>query len=101
MKKISIWLGSLLFCFSMALSPLSYATVKKVDKHEGIDIKVNINKADLEELDILLIGVGKSKAQAIIDYRKTHGDFTKIEDLSNVKGIGAKLIEKNKNRIQL
>lgn len=101
MKKISIWLGSLLFCLSMALSPLSYATVKKVDKHEGIDIKVNVNKADLEELDILLIGVGKSKAQAIIDYRKTHGDFTKIEDLSNVKGIGAKLIEKNKNRIQL
>jgi competence protein ComEA len=35
---------------------------------------VNINTATKEELSTLK-GIGESKAQAIIDYRKKHGDF--------------------------
>jgi len=48
---------------------------------------VNINEADQAALDTLP-GVGPSTAQAIIDYRKTHGRFRSVDDLLNVRGIG-------------
>ena len=47
---------------------------------------VNINTADLKQL-IKLPGVGKKKAQAIIDYREANGDFASLEDLAKVKGV--------------
>ncbi len=54
---------------------------------------VNINTANLDEL-VALSGIGPSKAQAIIDYRKAHGPFKSVDDLKLVKGIGAKRLEK-------
>ena len=54
---------------------------------------VNINTADKETL-ATLSGVGDVKAEAIIQYRKDHGEFKNTEDLVNVKGIGPKTIEK-------
>ncbi len=49
---------------------------------------VNINKASVETLAAYLRGVGASKAQAIVDFRKENGKFKKITDLNNVPGIG-------------
>ena len=49
--------------------------------------KVNINTAPQEELDSLP-GIGPSTALKIINYRKEHGKFSKIEELKNVSGIG-------------
>ncbi len=54
---------------------------------------VNINTADKETL-ATLPGVGDVKAEAIIQYRKDHGEFKNAEDLVNVKGIGPKTIKK-------
>jgi competence protein ComEA len=56
---------------------------------------VNINTATKDEL-VALPGIGPAKAQAIVDYRKAHGPFKTIEELKDVKGIGAKRFEKLK-----
>ena len=53
---------------------------------------VNINTATEVELQTLT-GIGAKKAKAIIEYRKRQR-FQKIEDLTNVKGIGQGLFKK-------
>ena len=60
--------------------------------------KVNINKADVSELQNLP-GVGVSLAEKIFNYRKENGNFKKIEDLKNVNGIGEKKFEALKEYI--
>lgn len=59
---------------------------------------VNINTCTLEEL-LTINGIGKAKAQSIIDYRKENGNFNSIEDIKNVPGIGVSLFEKIKDYI--
>jgi competence protein ComEA len=61
--------------------------------------KVNINTADAATLDRVLIGVGPSKAEAIVIYRKQNGAFRTADQLTGVKGIGLATIEKNRDRI--
>lgn len=61
---------------------------------------IKINSATAEELSSL-DGIGESKAAAIVEYRKTHGNFSSVEQLTNVKGIGEKLIEKNRSQLSL
>lgn len=58
---------------------------------------VNINTATVEELQSLK-GIGKSKAQAIVSYRNEQ-NFTSIDDIKKVKGIGPKLFESIKQDI--
>ena len=52
----------------------------------------NINTATLEELQTIK-GIGKKKAESILQYRKEHGPFRTKEDLLQVKGIGKKALE--------
>ncbi len=54
---------------------------------------VNVNTASAEELQ-LLPGVGESRARAIVALRKQRGGFKKVEDLVEVKGIGAVALER-------
>jgi len=61
---------------------------------------VNINTADLKTLESLP-GIGAAKAQAIIDYRTEHGNFKSIDELTNVKGIGDKVLEQIKELIEV
>ncbi|HIF9294575.1 ComEA family DNA-binding protein [Photobacterium damselae] len=83
---------------AILLTPLAYAAK---DKYEDIEIVVNINKANAEELDKLLVGIGPDKAENIIQYRKQNGKFATADDLAKVKGIGPSTVEKNRDRIEL
>jgi len=56
---------------------------------------LNLNTATKEEL-VALNGIGPAKAQAIIDYRTQHGGFKSVDELKDIKGIGARRFEKLK-----
>lgn len=62
---------------------------------------VNVNTADAETIAAELNGVGLSKAKAIVEYREKHGPFKSPEDLSLVKGIGERTVERNRADIQV
>lgn len=70
------------------------ASIELSDDTTIVDGKVNINTASKKELTTLP-GVGESKAEKIIEYRK-QTLFTKIEDIINVSGIGNSVFEKIK-----
>ena len=56
---------------------------------------VNLNTATQAQLETLP-GIGAKAAQRILEYRQKNGNFKKLEDLMNVKGIGEKAFLKLK-----
>ena len=62
---------------------------------------VNVNSAGAEEISEALKGVGMSKAEAIVEYRNTNGKFEHVDELVNVKGIGIRTIDINRDYILL
>lgn len=60
-----------------------------------VTFPVNINTASKKELDALP-GIGETLAQRIIEYRSANGPFSSVDELTKVKGIGAKTLEKLK-----
>jgi len=58
---------------------------------------ININTANKKALETLP-GIGETKAEAIITYRKAQ-KFESVEELSKVKGIGDKTVKKLKKQI--
>ena len=61
-------------------------------------VPVDINTADAQTLETLN-GIGPSKAAAIVEYRKANGPFKTVDDLSKVKGVGEKLVDKNRTNL--
>lgn len=88
------------------LSSLSFAAVAVEAQTEQPNVLsqsfelININDASAEALASLK-GIGKSKAQAIVDYREQHGKFRTLNDLLEVKGIGEKVLNMNAGRITI
>ncbi len=101
-------LKSVALALSMLMSVVSWAEqAKTVDMQAQPPVSVekaetgtaiDINSADAKQLS-RLSNIGLKKAQQIIDYRTLHGQFTSIEELQKVKGIGKATIEKNRLRM--
>lgn len=85
MKSLPVTIATCILIISILLMPVSLLAADKV----------NLNTATQEEL-MTLEGVGANYAQKIMDYREAHGPFEKIEDITNVKGIGPKIFDANK-----
>jgi len=65
------------------------------------DAIVDVNTATAEQLADGLVGIGPSKASAIVAYRDTHGSFEHIDELINVRGIGMRTVDRNRDRLAL
>ncbi len=76
---------------SLALTGITIADMEPVD----------INTASVEQLADTLHGVGAAKAEAIVAYREEHGPFSHIDELVNVRGIGLRTVDHNRDRIAL
>lgn len=76
----------------LCLSMLSFAAVA---------VPVNINTASASMLATTIKGVGPKLATAIVQYRTEHGPFQTVDDLQKVKGVGAKTIEKNREKLSV
>lgn len=94
----------------ISASPVTFAAEKQSKKQaeaveqaasvKKVDAIVNINRAGIPDLTTL-VGIGEKKAIAIVKYRDANGKFKTIEQLTEVKGIGSKIIEKNRKRLVL
>lgn len=90
--KAIIAVVTLLFCTGLQAKVETSATSSN-QSSAAVMAKVNVNTADLEQLTSIK-GIGKVTAMAILEYRKKHGAFETIEDLTLVRGIGEKLLLK-------
>ena len=62
---------------------------------------VNINSADAATIDAAMKGVGAKYAAAIVAYRTKNGPFKRVDDLTKVKGIGPKVVERNRANLTI
>ncbi|OON97186.1 MAG: hypothetical protein ATN32_05805 [Candidatus Epulonipiscium fishelsonii] len=95
--------------FAQILKPNSQIIVPKkgvalpnitTEQLNNVENKININSADVIQLSTLP-NIGEVKAQAILNYRKEHGNFSSLEQLKEVSGIGEKTYEGLKDSIMI
>jgi|DewCreStandDraft_4_1066084.scaffolds.fasta_scaffold01070_2 comEA protein len=91
---ISLISGCLIYFFTSFKSKIKKENIILTSTY------VNINKADIDELD-KLPGIGKTIAKRIVDYRGKNNGFKNIEELRNIKGITNKKLEKIKQYIKI
>jgi len=67
----------------------------EIDKapKQSAEFRVDVNKAEWPEL-ALLPGLGESLARRVVEYRNENGPFRNVEQLAEVRGIGASKLEK-------
>ena len=82
-------------CMGILLGSVSLVQLSAQTKNKK---KVNINTASLSELQTLP-RIGPKVAQRIINYRKEHGPFKRIEDIMKVRGIGERTFLRIKDLI--
>lgn len=90
----------ILLLFFVTFFPLWHTSAIASDSQntavEKVVSTININTASAQELSEGLNGVGIKRAESIVQYRQTHGNFSSVDQLIAVKGIGEKVLEKNK-----
>ncbi|MBR1779668.1 MAG: helix-hairpin-helix domain-containing protein [Clostridia bacterium] len=79
-------------------SSLSSNSSNESSAGNTVNGKININSASKDELE-KLPGVGDAIAKKIIEYREYNGNFSSIEEIKGVSGIGESKFEKMKNFI--
>ncbi|AHL75040.1 competence protein ComEA [Stutzerimonas stutzeri] len=102
---IKSFVSATIFALLASVSVCSYAA--KAEPVDSAQVAVaqagaiNLNSADAETLTRELKGIGATKAKAIVAYREAHGPFASVDELLEVKGIGAATLEKNRAKLSL
>ena len=92
------WLKAAMTAMILAFAPLALAADAVPDSSQQIS-QLDINSADAATIAEALDGVGMVKAEEIVAYREMFGKFRSIDELTEVRGIGAATVEKNRLRI--
>lgn len=108
-RVLSIVFTALIASSSLHMMSASASTVvlESMSAHthtmrsEATQETVNINRASVEELAAKLRGVGLARARAIIELRESLGGFTDVDQLLQVRGLGIKVLNENRERIIL
>lgn len=82
--------GTLPAATSPSQSP---AVVDRAEAPPSASAQLDLNRASADELQ-RLPGIGAVLAQRIVERRTRAGRFQRLEDLTDVKGIGAKRLER-------
>jgi len=102
-SSLNRFLSIALFSFivACAVPSISFAQSEPSVSIEAPITTVNINTASAEDIAAHLKGIGLKKAKAIVQWRDEYGNFSSLESLADVKGIGDKTIELNRSKISL
>lgn len=104
MNKTTRTLAGLLaaLCLNQTPALAAEAIEKSISDTAGLSVEgaMDLNTISVEQL-MTLPGIGKSKAEAIIAYRDEKGYFHDVEQLTEVKGIGEKLLAKVRDRVKV
>src|SRR5688572_27006026 len=93
-----------LLAASVAIAASAWSTQLRAQEQPSADAsaeQVNINTADAKTIADVLVGVGDSKAKAIVEFREQNGPFTSIDELTDVNGIGEAILSQNRERIRV
>ncbi len=66
---------------------LSMSFMYPITWAEATETKADINSASLAQLEAVK-GIGHDTAQNILDYKKEHGNFSSMDELEAVSGVG-------------
>jgi competence protein ComEA len=97
---VALSFSSVTFAADTPAKPATAAPVAAKPAPAASQEAVNINTADAQTLTKLK-GIGPKKAEAIVAFRKANGAFKTVDQLADVKGIGAKTVEANRKNIRI
>lgn len=91
-------IGALLLGAVLSATGALSQAVAAPDAEPAAAKPVDLNTATEQELQTLP-GIGPALAKRIVEFRQENGEFSRVEDLLKVKGIGEKSFEKLKSRL--
>jgi competence protein ComEA len=99
MRRLSFVVGVLLAALSV-IAPVTHAQEKAARPKPAASVAtpINLNTATAAQLEALP-GIGPRTAQLIVQHREKNGNFKKVEELMNIKGIGEKSFLKIKSMV--
>ena len=77
----------------IALLGATASAAAPAGKEESNSGPVDLNTASREQL-MQVKGIGPALADRIVEFRKEHGPFRRVEDILKVRGVGEKSLEK-------
>ncbi|WP_017446282.1 ComEA family DNA-binding protein [Gayadomonas joobiniege] len=88
----------ILACSLNAFLPSAMAAEKALDNPQiEQQEKLNLKQATVKELSKIK-GIGKRRAEAILQYVKAHPEMTSVDELKAIKGVGKQTLARIKDK---